>query len=83
MRVDSALYTGYTIPPYYDSLIGKLVVWGRDRQEAISRMQRSLREFVVEGVPTTIPFHQQVSGNAFFRRGEIYTNFIQRRILAE
>lgn len=83
VRVDSALYTGYTIPPYYDSLIGKLVVWGRDRQEAISRMQRSLREFVVEGVPTTIPFHQQVSGNAFFRRGEIYTNFIQRRILAE
>jgi acetyl-CoA carboxylase biotin carboxylase subunit len=83
VRVDSVVYAGYTIPPYYDSLIGKLVVWGRDREEAVARMQRSLQEFVIKGVPTTIPFHQQVLGNAFFQRGEIYTNFIQRRILSE
>jgi acetyl-CoA carboxylase biotin carboxylase subunit len=83
VRVDSVVYAGYTIPSYYDSLIGKLVVWGRDREEAVARMQRSLQEFVIKGVPTTIPFHQQVLGNAFFQRGEIYTNFIQRRILGE
>ncbi len=83
VRVDSVVYAGYTIPPYYDSLIGKLAVWGRDREEAIARMQRSLQEFVIKGIPTTIPFHRQVLGNAFFQRGEIYTNFIQRRILSE
>ena len=83
VRVDSVVYAGYAIPPYYDSLIGKLAVWGRDREEAIARMQRSLQEFVIKGIPTTIPFHRQVLGNAFFQRGEIYTNFIQRRILNE
>ncbi len=83
VRVDSCLYEGYTVPPYYDSLLGKLLVWGKDRQEAIARMQRALQEFVIKGVPTTIPFHKRVVGNAFFQRGEIYTNFIQRRILGE
>lgn len=83
VRIDSVVYAGYTIPPYYDSLIGKLLVWGKDREEAIARMQRSLQEFVIKGIPTTIPFHQQVLKNAFFQRGEIYTNFIQRRILGE
>lgn len=83
VRVDSAAFTGYKIPPYYDSMIGKLIVWGRDRDEAIRRMQRALNEFVIEGVPTTIPFHQKVLNNAFFRRGEVYTNFIQRRILPD
>ncbi|BAF59356.1 MAG: acetyl-CoA carboxylase biotin carboxylase subunit [Pelotomaculum sp.] len=83
VRVDSAVYNGYTIPPFYDSMIGKLIVWGRDRDEAVARMQRALSEFVIKGVPTTIPFHLKVLGNAFFRRGEVYTNFIQRRILTE
>lgn len=83
VRVDTAIYPGYTIPPYYDSLIAKLIVWGRDRDEAIVRMQRSLEEFIIDGVPTTIPFHQRILRNAFFRRGEVYTNFIQRRVLAE
>jgi acetyl-CoA carboxylase biotin carboxylase subunit len=81
VRVDSAVYSGYLIPPYYDSMIGKLIVWGKDRDEAIARMQRALQEFVIMGINTTIPFHQKVFRNAFFRRGEIYTNFIQRRIL--
>lgn len=83
VRMDSAAYAGYKIPPFYDSMIGKLIVWGRDRDEAIRRMQRALDEFVIEGVPTTIPFHKKVLNNAFFRRGEVYTNFIQRRILPE
>lgn len=83
VRVDSAVYPGYVIPPYYDSLIAKLITWGRNREEAIARMERALEEFVIEGVPTTIPFHRRVLQNAFFRRGEVYTNFVQRRILAE
>lgn len=81
VRVDSAVYEGYVIPPFYDSMIGKLIVWGKDRPEAIARMQRALQEFVIEGVPTTIPFHTKVLNNAFFRSGEVYTNFIQRRVL--
>lgn len=83
VRVDSAAYQGYVIPPYYDSMMGKLIVWGSTREEAIQRMKRALEEFVIEGVQTTIPFHLRVLDNAFFRRGEIYTNFIQRRILGE
>ncbi len=83
VRIDSSVYAGYTIPSFYDSLLGKLIVWGKDREEAIARMQRALQEFVIKGVPTTIPFHQMVVKNAFFQRGEIYTNFIQRRILSE
>ncbi|MCL6561078.1 MAG: acetyl-CoA carboxylase biotin carboxylase subunit, partial [Firmicutes bacterium] len=83
VRVDSAVYDGYVIPPFYDSMVGKLIAWGKDRDEAIARMQRALQEFVIKGIPTTIPFHQKVLRNAFFRRGEIYTNFIQRRILGD
>ncbi|MDI6870023.1 MAG: acetyl-CoA carboxylase biotin carboxylase subunit [Bacillota bacterium] len=83
IRVDTAIYPGYTIPPHYDSLIAKLIAWGNTRDEAIMRMRRALDEFVVEGIPTTIPFHKKVLDNAFFRRGEVYTNFIQRRVLAE
>ncbi|MDR3271686.1 MAG: acetyl-CoA carboxylase biotin carboxylase subunit [Peptococcaceae bacterium] len=83
VRVDSAAYQGYTIPPYYDSLIGKLIVWGNDRSEAIQRMKRALEEYVIEGVQTTIPFHLKVLDNAFFLRGDVYTNFIQRRMLGD
>lgn len=83
VRVDSAAYQGYTISPYYDSMVAKLIVWGRNRDEAIQRMKRALNEFEIEGVQTTIPFHLKVIENAFFRKGEVYTNFIQRRILVE
>ncbi|ODA41701.1 acetyl-CoA carboxylase biotin carboxylase subunit [Desulfosporosinus sp. BG] len=83
VRVDSAVYQGYTVPPYYDSMVGKLIVWGATRQEAIARMKRALEEFVIEGIYTTIPFQLKVLDNAFYRRGEVYTNFIQRRILGE
>jgi len=80
IRVDTHVYAGYTIPPYYDSLIAKVVAWGRDRTEAIARMERALREFEITGIRTTIPLHRAILDNAFFRRGEVYTNFVQRRV---
>lgn len=82
VRFDTCLYQGYRIPPYYDSLVGKLIVWGENRVSAIERMQRALNELVIEGIKTTIPFHLTVLQNAFYRKGEVYTNFIQRRILS-
>ncbi len=80
VRVDSGIYIGYEIPHYYDSLIAKLSTWGNDRQEAIGRMKRALGEFQIDGVVTTIPFLQRIMDNAWFQRGETYTNFIQRRL---
>ncbi|MBO8128479.1 MAG: acetyl-CoA carboxylase biotin carboxylase subunit [Peptococcaceae bacterium] len=80
VRVDSAVYPGYVVPPFYDSLIAKVIVWAPDREQAIARMDRALSEFVIEGIPTTIPFHRRVLNNAFYRRGEVYTNFVQRRL---
>jgi acetyl-CoA carboxylase biotin carboxylase subunit len=80
VRVDTHCYEGYAIPPHYDSLIAKVIAWGRDRDEAIARMRRALTEFEITGIATTIPFHLKVLDNAFFRRGEVYTNFVQRRI---
>ncbi|MGQ7276594.1 acetyl-CoA carboxylase biotin carboxylase subunit [Brevibacillus thermoruber] len=76
VRVDSAAYAGYTIPPYYDSMIAKLIVWGKDRQEAIERMKRALGEFVVEGITTTIPFHLKVMDHEVFISGEFDTKFL-------
>jgi acetyl-CoA carboxylase biotin carboxylase subunit len=83
VRVDTHIFPGYTVPTYYDSLLAKLVVWGTDRREAIARMARCLNEFQVEGIRTTIPFHRQVMENAWFRRGEVYTNFVRRRMMPE
>lgn len=76
VRVDSCIYPGYLIPPFYDSLIAKLVVWGETRAEAIARMRRALGEFQIEGVPTTIPFLLKIMDNEAFQRGEIDTHFI-------
>jgi len=80
VRIDSAAYPGYAVPPYYDSMVAKLIVWAPNREQAIDRMNRALSEFVVGGIKTTIPFHIKVLHNAFFRKGEVYTNFIQRRM---
>lgn len=77
VRVDSHLYSGYLVPPTYDSLLAKLVVWGESRDEAIARAHRALDEFIVAGIPTTIPFHLQVVDNPAFRRGEVYTDFVE------
>ncbi|MDI6716039.1 MAG: acetyl-CoA carboxylase biotin carboxylase subunit [Actinomycetota bacterium] len=83
VRIDSHLYTGYEVPNYYDSLLAKLIVWGKDREEAIFRGRRALEECVVMGLATTIPFHLKILENAFFRKGEVYTNFISRWVLSE
>lgn len=80
VRVDSHIYAGYRVPPTYDSLIAKIIVWAPDREQAIARMQRALRETVIEGIKTTIPFHLKVLDNAFYKRGAVYTNFIARRM---
>ncbi len=78
VRMDSHVYTDYEIPPYYDSLIGKLIVWGVDRSAAIKRMRRALRECAITGVPTTIGFHQKVLETPEFLKGEVYTNFVEQ-----
>ena len=77
VRVDSHSYQNYDIPPYYDSMIAKLIVKGKTREEAIQRMKRALKEFLIEGVDTTIPFHLRVLDNEDFKKGTIYTNFIE------
>ena len=77
VRVDSHLYAGYEVPPHYDSLLSKLIVWAETRDEAIARMQRALDEYVIEGLTTTIPFHQRLLKHPTFLSGEAYTRFIQ------
>ncbi|MFW6359529.1 MAG: acetyl-CoA carboxylase biotin carboxylase subunit [Chroococcales cyanobacterium] len=81
VRMDSHVYTDYEIPPYYDSLIGKLIVWGPTREAAIKRMKRALRECAVTGVPTTIGFHQRILETPAFLEGEVYTNFIEQHLM--
>jgi acetyl-CoA carboxylase biotin carboxylase subunit len=78
VRLDSHVYAGYTVPPYYDSLIAKLICQGRDRAEAIARMRVALDSFVIEGVTTTIPFLGRVMHNERFVRGEVDTKFLER-----
>jgi acetyl-CoA carboxylase biotin carboxylase subunit len=78
VRVDTHLYSGYEIPPFYDSLIAKLVVWGRDRQSAIARMSRALDELAIDGIKTTIPLHRKIMKNVDFINGEINTEFLER-----
>ncbi|HEY9730792.1 MAG TPA: acetyl-CoA carboxylase biotin carboxylase subunit [Drouetiella sp.] len=78
VRVDSHCYPGYAIPPFYDSLVSKLIVWGRDRQEAIQRMLRALDEYAITGIKTTIPFHQKVLLHEAFQRGDVHTDFIEK-----
>lgn len=77
VRIDSALFAGYVIPPFYDSMIGKVIVWATTREEAIQRMKRCLLELKIEGVSTTVPFHLKVLDNPFFNKGEVFTNFIE------
>ncbi len=78
VRLDTAAYAEATIPPYYDSLIGKLIVRGRDREEAISRMTRALDMFIVEGIHTTIPLHKRILSHPDFRNGNFDTKFMER-----
>jgi len=81
VRVDTAVYNGYAVPPFYDSLIAKLIVWGADREEAMARGRRALEEFTIDGVRTTIPFHLRVLDDDGFRRGEYHTEYLAERSL--
>jgi acetyl-CoA carboxylase biotin carboxylase subunit len=78
VRVDTAAYNGCVIPSHYDSLIAKLIVYGKDRAEAIARMKRALEEFTIEGIKTTIPFHEKVLNSPAFVKGDFTTGFIEK-----
>ncbi|MHA6259528.1 acetyl-CoA carboxylase biotin carboxylase subunit [Sporosarcina sp. CAU 1771] len=78
VRVDSAVYTGYTIPPFYDSMVAKLIVHADTREEAIARMKRALDEFIVEGVETTIQFHANLMDHEVFKSGDFDTKFLEK-----
>ncbi|GGD41217.1 acetyl-CoA carboxylase biotin carboxylase subunit [Malaciobacter pacificus] len=77
VRVDSHVYAGYSVPPFYDSMIGKLIVWGRDRNKAINIMKRALNEFEVEGIKTTIPFHKKMMENEDFISNNYDTKYLE------
>jgi acetyl-CoA carboxylase biotin carboxylase subunit len=77
IRDDGGVYEGYLLPIHYDALISKLIAWGADREEAASRMIRALDEYVVEGVPTTLPFHRRAIRDERFRRGDLHTGFVE------
>ncbi|MFY8185867.1 MAG: acetyl-CoA carboxylase biotin carboxylase subunit, partial [Bacteroidia bacterium] len=83
VRVDSHVYSGYTIPPNYDSMIGKLITVAQTREEAIAKMQRALSEYVIEGIKTTIPFHLRLMQNEEFRKGNYTTKFLESFDLKE
>jgi len=78
VRVDSHLFTGYTVPPFYDSLIAKLLAYGRDRAETLARMRRALAEYQIQGIKTTIPFHQRLLDDPRFVAGEASTAFLEQ-----
>ena len=77
IRVDTHIEAGYRVPPYYDSLLAKVIAWGRDRDEAIARMQRALGEMRIDGVATTAPFHARLLADARFRSGDVHTRFVE------
>jgi len=83
IRVDSHCYPGYFVPPYYDSLLAKVIAWGRNRPEAIVRMQKALGDFGVTGVETTIPFHRFLLRNPDFLQGAVHTRWIEDVLLKE
>jgi acetyl-CoA/propionyl-CoA carboxylase, biotin carboxylase, biotin carboxyl carrier protein len=82
VRVDSACYTGYQVLPFYDSLLAKLVVWGRDREEAIVRTKLALKSFKIEGLSTTIPFHLQLLEDEAYKNGTLYTTYVEKELKA-
>ena len=78
VRVDSALYQGYTVPPYYDSLVAKLIVHGESRDDCVTRLRRALAEYVIGGIDTTIPLHQRLVDNPEFCAGAYDIHWIER-----
>jgi acetyl-CoA carboxylase biotin carboxylase subunit len=83
IRVDSHIYAGYTVPPYYDSMIGKLIARGKDRAEALRRMEIAIEEMIVEGIKTTLPFHQIALRDPRFQQGDIDTHFVETLLKKE
>jgi acetyl-CoA carboxylase biotin carboxylase subunit len=81
VRIDSHAYAGYDVPPYYDPMLAKLIVWAPDRPQAIARMARCLDELEIRGLPTNIELQKRIVANAYYRRGEISTAFLARRVL--
>lgn len=80
IRIDTAIFPGYTVPPHYDPLLAKLMAWGQDREEAVARMARALEEFRVEGIRTNLDFLRRIVATREFRRGELSTDFVQRML---
>ncbi|HVF10846.1 MAG TPA: acetyl-CoA carboxylase biotin carboxylase subunit [Abditibacteriaceae bacterium] len=80
VRVDTHIYNGYTVPSFYDSLLAKIIVHAPAREDAIARMERALAEICLEGLATTLPFHQRILANEYYRRGEVNTDFLTRRM---
>ena len=78
MRVDSGLFSGFTIPPHYDSLIAKLIVQGATREECLMRMRRALHEYVIDGIKTTIPLHKRILNDPDFQKGHVSTTYLER-----
>jgi acetyl-CoA carboxylase biotin carboxylase subunit len=83
IRVDSHVYAGYTVPPHYDSMVGKLITYGKDRPEALRRMEIALEEIIVEGIKTTIPFHRLAIRDPRFQRGDLDTHFVEHLLRPE
>jgi acetyl-CoA carboxylase biotin carboxylase subunit len=83
VRVDTAQYAESVVPPYYDSLIAKLIVHGRDRAEAVAKMERALSQFIVQGIDTSIPLHQAIFADAGFRAGQFDTKFMEDFLAAK
>jgi acetyl-CoA carboxylase biotin carboxylase subunit len=83
VRVDSHLFSGYTVPAHYDSMVAKIITWGRDRMESIVRMRRALEETVIEGIDTTIPLHLRILKSPAFLKGELHTGFLDELLSAE
>ena len=81
VRMDTHAYAGYSVPMFYDSMIGKLIVWAEDRPKAIARMKRALKEFKVEGIKTTIPFHIDMMDNEDFQKSRIHTKYLEQKML--
>jgi acetyl-CoA carboxylase biotin carboxylase subunit len=81
VRVDSHVYTGYDIPPFYDSLIGKLIIWAPNRPAALARMKRALNECAITGIPTTVDFHLRMLDRPEFQRGDVHTKFVEEEML--
>ena len=78
IRIDSAIYSGYTIPPYYDSMVAKLIVWAKNRQEAIHKMQSALGEVIIEGIDTNVDYQYEILDHPDFQSGNTDVEFIER-----